>query len=253
MRRLFTNEGQAALAAAMRLRPLLAFDFDGTLAPIVARPDDARVPASVAQRLQRLAAILPLAIISGRTVSDLRHRLPFEPWRVVGNHGAESEIAPGPAPAVAALQPARARIAQQRMVLEQAGVQVEDKGASIALHYRLARDRSDALAAIGRTLEDLPSELQVFGGKLVANVVASFADDKAHALARLVTDSGASGAVFIGDDINDEPVFAREEPTWFTLRVGHDYPNSQAQYSIDAPADLPRVLDLMLAAIGAPQ
>ena len=55
MRHLFTPEGEAALAATMARRPLLAFDFDGTLAPIVARPDDARVPAAVEHRLERLA------------------------------------------------------------------------------------------------------------------------------------------------------------------------------------------------------
>ena len=58
----------------MRLRPLLAFDFDGTLAPIVARPDDARVPDAVSRCLAELAATLPIAIITGRSVADVRAR-----------------------------------------------------------------------------------------------------------------------------------------------------------------------------------
>jgi len=58
MRHLFSAEGEAALVATMARRPLLAFDFDGTLAPIVARPDDARVPAAVERHLERLGRAL---------------------------------------------------------------------------------------------------------------------------------------------------------------------------------------------------
>ena len=79
MRHLLSARGEAALAALMRRRPLLAFDFDGTLAPIVARPEDARVPAAVAARLAVLALRLPVAIVTGRAIGDVRHRLGFEP------------------------------------------------------------------------------------------------------------------------------------------------------------------------------
>ena len=72
MKRLFTPEGETALADTMRRQPLLAFDFDGTLAPIVARPDDARVPPAVAHRLQRLASRLPVAIVSGLSRASRR-------------------------------------------------------------------------------------------------------------------------------------------------------------------------------------
>jgi trehalose 6-phosphate phosphatase len=249
MRRLFSNEGEAALAHAMQRQPLLAFDFDGTLAPIVARPEDARVPAPVAQRLQRLAERLPLAIITGRSVSDVRQRLPFAPWRVIGNHGAEDETLARMTPTLADLDPARQRIQAHAAALRESGVRVEDKGASVALHYRLARNREAALAAIRQALDGLPPELVVFGGKMVANVAAAWAHDKAQALATLVQESGAPAAFFVGDDINDEPVFARNEPHWFTVRVGREFAASRAQFVVDSPADLPRLLDLMWAGL----
>ena len=75
MTHMFTLEGEAALASALACSPLLAFDFDGTLAPIVTDPDDARIPAPVARRLDRLASLLPVAIITGRAVADVRERL----------------------------------------------------------------------------------------------------------------------------------------------------------------------------------
>jgi len=89
MRHLFSPEGDSDLAWVVAREPLLAFDFDGTLAPIVARPSQARVPTTTLRRLHRLTQQLPLAVISGRTVADLRSRLGFEPAHVVGSHGAE--------------------------------------------------------------------------------------------------------------------------------------------------------------------
>ena len=94
MKHLFTTEGEIALQAVMRLRPLLAFDFDGTLAPIVARPDEARVAEAVSRGLAALARDLPVAIITGRSVADVRPRLGFAPHYVIGNHGAEDPVEP---------------------------------------------------------------------------------------------------------------------------------------------------------------
>src|SRR5690349_4491226 len=91
MQPLFSPAGEAAIAATLADSPLVAFDFDGTLAPIVAHPDDAQVLPALAPRLERLAGLLPLAIVSGRSVEDVRKRLTFMPRFVVGNHGAEDE------------------------------------------------------------------------------------------------------------------------------------------------------------------
>ena len=80
MKRLFTPEGEAALLETMQRRPLLAFDFDGTLAPIVARPGDVRVPAPVAHRLQRLCSRLPVVVAHGEGYADFSQR--GDPQRV---------------------------------------------------------------------------------------------------------------------------------------------------------------------------
>ena len=85
MKHLFTPGGERALQAVMQLRPLLAFDFDGTLAPIVARPDEARVAEAVSHGLAKLARDLPVAIITGRSVADVRPRLGFAPHFVISS------------------------------------------------------------------------------------------------------------------------------------------------------------------------
>ena len=135
---------------------------------------------------------------------------------------------------------------------KRAGVSVEDKGASLALHYRLATDRGAAIELIDRLLDPIDPGLHVFGGKMVTNVVSAAADDKAAALRRLAQRADAHAVLYLGDDVNDESVFAAREPTWLTVRVGADHHESAARYFISGPREVPRLLDRILQLIGAP-
>jgi len=246
MPHLFSPEGQSALARTLQRRPLLAFDFDGTLAPIVARPNDAHLSKGVSARLATLAAHLPVAIVTGRSIDDVRGRLGFEPRFIVGNHGAEDEGRVAPLGAHSeALSRLRMRLRENLPALSAAGVTIEDKGASMALHYRLSRTRERARQLIAELLADHDDALRVFGGKLVVNVVPSLAPDKADAVRALVHRSGASCAIFAGDDVNDEPVFAAAPAGWLTIRVGRDDPRSKAQWFIDSPAEMALLLERM--------
>jgi len=122
MRHLFSHEGERALDAVMQLEPLLAFDFDGTLAPIVPMPHEARVPKAVSDGLDRLSRRLPLAIITGRSVTDVKPRLGFEPNYIVGNHGAEDPLIGPPSSASQALDAVRERIDVHAEALRRAGI-----------------------------------------------------------------------------------------------------------------------------------
>ncbi len=247
MRHLFSPDGHDALVALMRLRPLLAFDFDGTLAPIVDHPEDARVPAAVCQGLAQLSKVLPVAIITGRSVADVTPRLGFEPRYIVGNHGAEDPDVGPPSVASQALDELRHRIAAQAAALDEAGVRIEDKQYSLALHYRLAADPGAALLRIEELLQGLESALKRFGGKCVVNLVALGVPDKGDALATLLRRSHAASAFFVGDDVNDEAVFMRAEPHWLTVKIGRDDPLSRAMFFLDSDAELAEVLQRMLA------
>jgi len=252
MRPLFGPEGEAALAALVRARPLLAFDFDGTLAPIVARPQQARPAHAVVQRLAALAQRLPVAVVSGRSVQDLRGRLGFAPRYLVGNHGAEGLPGAAVPAGTAALQALRGRLAAAQPALAAAGVTLEDKGATLSLHYRLARDREAALQAVQRLLAPADAALHVFGGKLVVNVAPLGAPDKAVAMQAIAQDCGATAALFAGDDLNDEPVFAAAPESWLTVRVGCDGPRSLARWYLAGPAEMPLLLQRVLALLDAP-
>ncbi len=246
MRHLFSPAGERALAEVMRRQPLLAFDFDGTLAPIVARPDDARVPAGIAQSLTQLAQRLPVAVVTGRAVGDVGSRLGFAPHHVIGNHGAEDPaglLAPG---SLQYLVPCRQHLARHAQALQAAGVMVEDKQYSLALHYRLSRDQPAALALIETLLPHMTEGLYVFHGKCVVNLAPADAPDKGDAVLALLTRSGADTAVFLGDDLNDEPVFERADAHWLTVRIGRELASSRAQFFLDAHGEVATLLQRML-------
>lgn len=253
MQHLFSPEGDAALAATMRLRPLMAFDFDGTLAHIVARPQDARISTAVATRLKRLARQLPVAIVTGRAANDVRERLGFEPHYIVGNHGAEDEANRRRADALrGALDPLRETLAARADALSAACVTVEDKGQSIALHYRLSRDRDAALALIDDLLAPQRRDLHIFAGKMVVNATAADAPDKADAVRALLQRCKARSAFFAGDDVNDEPVFEAAAPDWLTVRVGRPEAASLARFYLHGPQEMALLLDRALAALSQP-
>lgn len=250
VRYLLDAEGRAAVTRLMTRRPLLGFDFDGTLAPIVMHPDEARLPEPTAKLLERLVARVPVAVVSGRQVLDVRHRLGFKPTHIVGNHGAEDEF-DGPDPrVVTTLGAFRERMLRMEPGLNQAGATIEDKGASIAIHYRMAPNPVAARAAIAELIADLPPGIATEPGKRVVNVLVEGAPDKGDAMARLTARYGADAGFYVGDDTNDEPAFQRAAADWVTVRVGPRLDHSHARYYLNEQAEIDVVLRLMLEHLG---
>lgn len=251
MKRLLEPDGLRALDQALGQSPLLAFDFDGTLAPLVDHPEDARVPPALEPRLARLAELADIAIISGRALADLERRLSFRPRFLVGNHGAEGGAVELSQAAVLAgetdmlLGAMRSRLSARRAVLTAAGVEVEDKGRSLALHYRRAPDPIPARAAIEQALAGHDPRLEVYGGKDVVNIVVAAAPDKGRALLALVERGSYGTAVFVGDDVNDESVFSRAPSGWITIRVGTDA-DSEARWRLASIHEMPAFIERMI-------
>lgn len=249
MRHLFSPAGEAAIDQLMkRQRVMLAFDFDGTLAPIVARPDDARVSVGIARRLELLARHCPVAVVTGRSIADVRPRLGFEPAYVVGNHGAEGLDWQ---PSGQGMDIVRARIDAQAGALRVAGVHIEDKTLSLALHYRLARDRDAAVRAIKALVEALPADLSTFGGKCVVNIVNKEAPDKGVAVLALLRRSGCDALLFVGDDVNDEAVFEQAHDDWLTVRIGRADGGSRAMFFLDTHSEMSALLERIQHALNA--
>jgi trehalose 6-phosphate phosphatase len=194
-----------------RLAPVALFlDFDGTLVELAEAPGAIHVPPRLKPLLDRLAERLDgrLAIVSGRAIDDLRGHLGGSAAVLSGSHGAELLYADGrriPVSAPPGLGIARAEV--RRFAAGGDGLLVEDKPAGVALHYRLAPERAEA---VGDFLERLAerSGLALQHGKMVAELRPEGAD-KGAAVRRLMAEPPFAGArpVFVGDDLTDEDAF----------------------------------------------
>ncbi len=252
MKPLLGAEGQEALRTLALARALFAFDFDGTLAPIVARPPDARAAIGVRQRLAQLAQCAPVAVVSGRSRADLRERIPVEVRHCIGNHGNEGlPDAPEPETMHAVC---RGWIAQLERALADAalsGIVVEDKRLTLSVHYRLARDRAQAARELARIVQELAPAPRVIGGKLVLNLLPPGARTKFEALVALAEHEGAQRVLFVGDDETDELVFAQAPAHWITVRVELNRA-SRANYFIRQQSEIVVLLDRLLQLRRAP-
>ncbi|MBI5498327.1 MAG: trehalose-phosphatase [Deltaproteobacteria bacterium] len=223
-------------------RVLLAFDFDGTLAPIVPRRDDARMRVRTRDLLAGLCARYPCAVISGRSEADVEARLNgVGVPHIIGNHGME----PGDSLARFEAEVAAIRPLLMRALAHEPGIDIEDKRFSLALHYRKSRRRMQAQACIRAAVTGLPHPVRAIPGKWVVNLVPANAPNKGDALRALRAQLGLDAAVFVGDDETDEDVFALDEPgRLLTIRVGLSHKSAAAYFVKDQ-----REVDPLLAAL----
>jgi trehalose 6-phosphate phosphatase len=191
----------------------LLLDIDGTILDLAPAPQEVWVPADLRNTLSRLETLTggALALVSGRSLHDID--LIFSPLQLaaVGGHGAELRVTPGSEAVTRAreLNPAFKRKLATLTELGP-GILVEDKGYSLALHYRLAPDQGDALrAAIQNICATVPrGTVEILSGKLVFEIKMA-GINKAGAVRELMQYPPFKGRkpIFIGDDTTDEPVF----------------------------------------------
>jgi trehalose 6-phosphate phosphatase len=236
MEYLLSRASGVVLTRLTRQRTLCAFDFDGTLAPIVAHPSLAEMRESTQNLLARLAGLHPCVIVSGRARADVLGRLSgVKVARVIGNHGAETEVS-GRAPL--------RRVARWKACLETelaglAGVWVEDKRLSLAVHYRQAPEKAEARRQILAATANL-RQVHVYGGKQVVNLVPEKALNKGQALAAERDRLRCDWVLYVGDDVNDEDAFALEGNV-VSVRIGRKL-RSHARYYLRTQAEIDELL-----------
>ncbi len=204
-------------------RPLIGLDVDGVLSPIVERAHEAALLPGVGEALCRIARCAPVAVVSGRSLTDLDSLFGFpDEVEVIGSHGLERR---GAVPLQ--LDPVEeARLDRLRELATEAsrnagsGAWVEHKPASVVLHVRgAALDRAaeavDQLVAVAATLDG--AHLKP-GHAVVELMVRS--TSKANAVEALRRELAVSRVVFAGDDRTDEEVFASLGEGDCSIRVG---------------------------------
>ena len=227
----------------------ILLDIDGTLLDIAPTPHDVQVPPTLRRTLARLQEQTDgaIALVSGRSLSDID--LIFSPLKLsaVGGHGAELRVTPtskangGKSRYLA--KDLRTRLSDVANLAE--GIIVEDKGYSVALHYRLAPDKQRAIEdAIDAICAELPEGwVEILPGKAVIEIKKS-GFNKGTALRDLMAHAPFAGRlpIFVGDDKTDEAAFAVvPEFDGMAISVGRMVPGVAQRF--EAPSDVRRWLE----------
>jgi alpha,alpha-trehalase len=230
-------------------------DFDGTLSPIVDRPEDARLLPSARDPLAALSRRRVVAVVSGRDLDDVMGRVAIDGLWYVGGHGLQLARPGGGReehPEVAACLPALERAARtlETSLRGIEGVQVERKRLGVAVHYR----RAAAVAGdrVNRTVRSVAAQekrLRIAEGRKVRELRPDVQWDKGHGV-RWVLDlqgpaAGPVHPIYIGDDLTDEDAFraVRERGTGIVVR-GRDGATA-ARYVLDDPGAVARFLQAL--------
>jgi trehalose-phosphatase len=203
------------LAALRRdpTRSAIILDIDGTLAPIAPHPDLAGVPAATLQLLETLAGRYALVgCVSGRAALDAARLVPVSGLVISGNHGLETltagrvHVAPDAAVWLHEIH----RLARDLVpAAALAGAWVEDKGATLSIHYREAPDPDAAKAALERDAVPLvrATGLVARFGRMTLEVLPPVPVDKGSAVRRLLLHRRIATSLYAGDDTTDIDAF----------------------------------------------
>ena len=213
----------------------LFLDFDGVLAPIVARPEDAYPPPETRGELARLARTYGLvAVVSGRATDDVRARVGVDGIVYVGSHGLE-------------LDPEadrwRQRIADFSSAAAWPPAEIENKGLSVAFHFRSRPDEAAAVVELETIAEQARDEgLTARFGRKVLEVLPPVGSNKGTAVRRLLGDAGLSRALVAGDDTTDLDAFRAVDGLEHKVRV--------AVVSEESPTLLTEHAELVVSSTG---
>lgn len=242
---------------------LLFIDYDGTLTPIVDRPELAEMPEDARRLLQELARDrrCTVGIISGRALSDLKNKVGIDGIIYAGNHGLEIE-----GPGFSLVNPLAEEIKPILRVLSHVlrramgaikGVLVEDKGLTLSVHYRQVA--TGEVPQVQSIFQRMVGGVQALGkvrvsrGKEVLEVRPAVAWDKGKAIKVLMKKYGKSNQrntlpVYLGDDLTDEDGFRAIAgyENGISVFVGEDSRSTGARYYLESSPEVSRFLGLLL-------
>ncbi len=242
---------------------LLLTDYDGTLTPIVGRPQDAVLSKEARHRLSVLAEkpAYSVGVISGRSIDELKSLVGIEGLYYSGNHGLEIE-----GPGLRYLHPpaelARATMSELAAQLAEAleniaGAIVQEKGLSLSVHYRLVKkgEEDSVVETFHRITGPLhrQGKIRVFSGKKVLEVKPPLDWDKGKAVEIIISKLKALLkterilTVFLGDDTTDEDAFrVLHRPDGWSVFIAGEKASSAADYYLDSVSETEELLDRLI-------
>ena len=241
---------------------LLFSDFDGTLAPIVERPELALPSENMRDLLRALSRQnrFTVGIVSGRALKDLKSRVGVTGITYAGNHGLEIE-----GPGLSFIHPLAEELSPVLHLISGvlgkafkplAGVLVEDKGLSLSVHFRQVEEarEKDVKNIFERVVHVARSvgKIRVTAGKKVYEVRPQVSWDKGRAISMLMAkynkvDDWTTIPIFLGDDLTDEDGFkVVHRHKGISVFVGEAEPNSVANYFLRSPSETEEFLSVLL-------
>jgi len=239
-------------------RILLLSDFDGTLSQIAPTPESAKLNTEIRNILIEIVSNprFTTAIISGRSLEDLKSKVSIDGLIYAGNHGLEIE---GPGlkyinPQALALKPAMKEIKQELngMLHVFPGSAIEDKGLSLSVHYRLleAEKEQKLKSVIESIVWSFPesNRLKLAEGKKVFEIRPDVKWDKGAAVRMLIEIfKEHCRPIFLGDDLTDEDGFKaiKEYGKGLCIYIGDMRGKSEAEYYLNNTGDVARFLKML--------
>ncbi|CAN5705705.1 hypothetical protein BH24ACT20_BH24ACT20_01370 [soil metagenome] len=212
-------------------RPAVFLDYDGTLTPIVDRPEDAIISESMRDAVSGLAERCPVCVVSGRDRQVVQELMGLDNLIVAGSHGFDIwspedgtiEIEGGGG-FDDLIEEVKTRVHEELGGIE--GASIEPKKASVAVHYRLVseEERQEIKATVDGILAERPDELKMTPGKMVYEIQPKIDWDKGkavlHLLEMLDLDRDEIVPMYLGDDHTDEHAFGALEGRGIGIFVG---------------------------------
>lgn len=241
-----------------RKRPVFFWDYDGTLTPIAAHPEDALLPPPVREKLLLLSSLAPVTIISGRDMVDVKALVGIDDIFYAGSHGFEIE---GPGDENFSLPEGSEIISVVQEIIPLlkkklqnfTGIQVESKKFAVAVHYRNAP--GDAEKNIIETVQEVVSQfpqLKTGEGKKVLEIRSVIDWDKGKAMRwicdKLELNRAGFYHFYVGDDVTDEDAFRALPEQGMGILVGTHAKSTYADYTITGQEVVSALLDEFIKA-----
>ncbi|MDI6789504.1 MAG: bifunctional alpha,alpha-trehalose-phosphate synthase (UDP-forming)/trehalose-phosphatase [Thermodesulfobacteriota bacterium] len=225
----------------------LFLDYDGTLSPIVESPDKAFIPGEIRDILLRLKKHMPIAIISGRALEDIKERVGIEDIIYAGNHGAEiwngrrQVVRRHSAGDRDRLEELLRRLREDLMPIQ--GVMVEDKGITASIHFRKVspKDMGAFFDAFRETVRGYEDTFRITAGKKVFEIRPLKAWNKGKAVSWIMEKFGKRKMpIYVGDDTTDEDAFKAIKGRGVSICVGG---NPEADYYLKRQEEVGEFLE----------